>query len=893
MPNTITSSIYPRLCLLFLLPLLLSLSVQVVSAQQLTSYETVTCPVTTDCSCYQTKNYTCPAGYYCPYTPGQTVSDAEKTQYNCTLNAATNTLQCYCTPGFYCPENTAQPDYCCKGFYCPTPDTAYVCPKGSYCLTGFVEHKSCNVLNRCDEGSDSAGKLSSFVLFVFVIAVTIIFFQVKKVLHRNRINVYAEKLANYQERMSVTGAKGAEDADNGEGKHKETSVEVTPGLGNLECEHVFDIEFDGIGLKLKNGKTIMQGVSGGFKNGRSCAIMGPSGAGKTTIMSLVTGKAKKTHGTIKVNGVEEDLSKYKKLVGYVPQEDVMHRRLSVKDNLTFSANMRLPTSYSRDRREGTVFWAMDTLGLVPIQDSIVGDEEQRGISGGQRKRVNVGLELVAEPSILFLDEPTSGLDSATALELCSTLRDIARNRKMVVAAVIHQPSPSAFAQFDDLLLLGKGGRTVYAGPVDEATAYFASIGFDCPMGENPADYYLDVVSGRIPRNGQKFNPMDLFTMWEEHSKGKKEVTMDEMKKVDKENENAEEHWSDHSKLSRTTRAWRKTKDILYSCVEWLVLLSQDFIEFIRNAFGKDEVRETPGYFLQFWYCFKRAMFQIFRQPGNFIGNQLIHLAVGLFISVAANNAMFVGPVPFFFCATGAQPLLDTCKLPISDQLQQIAVFLAWGISFAGIASGIQTFGNERIIFWRECSFGMSSLSYYFGKVVADFVRVVFAATFFFAFFLLGFTNVGSLGDLYLMILLLYWFGFSMGYFISQICRPANAALVGVALSLVFCVVYGGSKPSVHDVDTESQYDGIRWMWDISAPRWAIEGVYVNQVQYYNTVPSGPLEGQKYMNLTAGLNNMGYDINNYDTDARNVVIITIAWIIFGFIMTKLTHRSKKI
>ena len=105
-----------------------------------------------------------------------------------------------------------------------------------------------------------------------------------------------------------------------------------------------------------------------------------------------------------------------------------------------------------------MFWAMDTLGLVQIQDSIIGDEEQRGISGGQRKRVNVGLELVAEPSILFLDEPTSGLDSASALELCNTLRHIARQRKMVVAAVIHQPSPSAFAQFDDLLLLGKGGK---------------------------------------------------------------------------------------------------------------------------------------------------------------------------------------------------------------------------------------------------------------------------------------------------------------------------------------------------------------------------------------------------------------------------------------------------
>ena len=313
----------------------------------------------------------------------------------------------------------------------------------------------------------------------------------------------------------------------------------------------------------------------------------------------------------------------------------------------------------------------------------------------------------------------------------------------------------------------------------------------------------------------------------------------------------------------------------------------------RTVFKKDEVRETPGYFVQFWYCFKRAMLQVFRQPGDFIGNQMIHFAVGLFISVAANNAMFTGPVPYLFCEVGAQASLSNCKLPLEDQIQNIAVFLAWGISFAGIAAGLQTFGNERVIFWRESASGMSSMSYFFGKVIADIVRVVFAATCFFTFFLLGFTNVGSLGDLYLMILLLYWFGFSMGYFISQIAKPANAALLGVAFSLVFCVVYGGSKPSMHDVKTESQYDGLRWMWDISAPRWAIEGVYVNQIEYYNTVPSGPLEGEKYMNLTAGINNMGYNINNYNTDARNVFIITLAWIAIGFMFTKLTHRSKKV
>ena len=177
--------------------------------------------MTDSCSCYQTVNYTCPAGYYCPYAPGtnldynQAFLDANLCTY---VNESTTNklmLQCNCTPGFYCPANTSQPDYCCKGFYCPTPSEAYICPEGSYCLTGFVEHKSCNILNKCKEGSDSSGKLSSFVLLVFVIVVILIFFQVKKVLHGNAVNAYAEKLAAYQESKSFDKDEDDEQLEKG------------------------------------------------------------------------------------------------------------------------------------------------------------------------------------------------------------------------------------------------------------------------------------------------------------------------------------------------------------------------------------------------------------------------------------------------------------------------------------------------------------------------------------------------------------------------------------------------------------------------------------------------------------------------------------------------------
>jgi ABC-type multidrug transport system ATPase subunit len=261
----------------------------------------------------------------------------------------------------------------------------------------------------------------------------------------------------------------------------------------------------------------MDGVNGSFKPGRLCAVMGPSGAGKTTIINLVTGKVKPTSGQVFVNGEElSGLSKYQKLVGFVPQDDVMIRELTVRDNISFSANYRLPASLTTVEVTNRVNDTISELGIPHVQHTVIGDEHTRGISGGQRKRVNIAIELVAAPKVLFLDEPTSGLDSTTATSLCHTLKRIAVGKNMTIIAVVHQPSLTSFLEFDDLLLLGKGGRVVYHGAIEKAPEYFASIGFPLPQMCNPADFYLDVVAGAVQRQGHKqFHWSELFDLWEE------------------------------------------------------------------------------------------------------------------------------------------------------------------------------------------------------------------------------------------------------------------------------------------------------------------------------------------------------------------------------------------
>jgi ABC-type multidrug transport system ATPase subunit len=168
----------------------------------------------------------------------------------------------------------------------------------------------------------------------------------------------------------------------------------------------------------------------------------------------------------------------------------------------------------KQEKQEIVNTVIDVLGLHDIRHSIIGDATKRGISGGQRKRVNIGMELVSMPTVLFLDEPTSGLDSSSSQEVCDALRTVAR-LGLTVVTVIHQPRYEIFTQFDDVLLLGKGGRTVYLGPTNCALGYFEDLGFECPEHANPADFFLDVISGSVPLRGQKFNPEDLFKLWED------------------------------------------------------------------------------------------------------------------------------------------------------------------------------------------------------------------------------------------------------------------------------------------------------------------------------------------------------------------------------------------
>jgi ABC-type multidrug transport system ATPase subunit len=237
--------------------------------------------------------------------------------------------------------------------------------------------------------------------------------------------------------------------------------------------------------KGSNARKIIDNMTGCIRPGKLTAIMGPSGAGKSSLLSLLLGKTKRTSGKILVNDEECEISDFASIVGFVPQEDVMLRELSVYENIYHSAKIRLPSSWSVQEIRDHVDTIIQALNLTSVAHSIIGDDVDRGISGGQRKRVNVGIELAGIPLSLFLDEPTSGLDSTAALSVIDILRSISRLGNTVVA-VLHQPRIEIFNNIEDIILVSNG-RIAYCGPTPNCQGYFESLGYMFPKESNPAD----------------------------------------------------------------------------------------------------------------------------------------------------------------------------------------------------------------------------------------------------------------------------------------------------------------------------------------------------------------------------------------------------------------------
>ncbi|KAL3819063.1 hypothetical protein ACJIZ3_004968 [Penstemon smallii] len=246
---------------------------------------------------------------------------------------------------------------------------------------------------------------------------------------------------------------------------------------------------------------LLKGVSGAFRPGVLTALMGISGAGKTTLMDVLAGRKTGGYidGSITISGYPKKQETFARIAGYCEQTDIHSPHVTVYESLKFSAWLRLPPEVDTTTRKMFIEEVMELVELTPLREALVGLPGVNGLSTEQRKRLTIAVELVANPSIIFMDEPTSGLDARAAAIVMRTVRNTVDTGRTVVCT-IHQPSIDIFDAFDELLLLKRGGEAIYVGPLGRHSSqlikYFEGIDGVSKIkdGYNPATWMLDITS---------------------------------------------------------------------------------------------------------------------------------------------------------------------------------------------------------------------------------------------------------------------------------------------------------------------------------------------------------------------------------------------------------------
>ncbi|CAH9071813.1 unnamed protein product [Cuscuta europaea] len=490
------------------------------------------------------------------------------------------------------------------------------------------------------------------------------------------------------------------------------------------------------------GKTILNGLTGMVSPGEILAMLGPSGSGKTTLLTAIGGRLHgKLSGKITYNG-QPFSGTIKRKTGFVTQDDVLHPHLTVQETLMFTALLRLPQSLSREEVSDHVESVITELGLGKCRCSMIGGALFRGISGGEKKRVSIGQEMLINPSLLLLDEPTSGLDSTTAMKILTTVKQLATGGRTVVTT-IHQPSSRLYHMFDKVILLSEG-CPIYYGSAPNALQYFSSIGFSTPLIVNPADLMLDLANGIRPDSN---SVMEQGNSTEQERRGVRETLLSAYEKnISTTLKTALSSLDNGQNYSYTTDASRKSK-------------------------GKGDEWCTS-----WWHQFKILLLRGLRERRYDAFNKLRIFQV---ISVAFLAGLLWWHTP---------------PSHVADRVGMLSFFAVfWG--FYPLYNAVFTFPQERRMLIKERSSGMYKLSSYFlAKTMGDLpLELALPTAFTFILYWMGglkadpLTFTLSLLIVLLSVLVAQSLGLAFGAILMDVKQATTLASV---TSLVFLIAGG-------------------------------------------------------------------------------------------------------
>ncbi|XP_016313295.1 ATP-binding cassette sub-family G member 8-like isoform X2 [Sinocyclocheilus anshuiensis] len=533
-----------------------------------------------------------------------------------------------------------------------------------------------------------------------------------------------------------------------------------------------------------NKQTVIKDLNLHVHSGQMLAVIGSSGCGKTSLLDIITCRDEggtMNSGEILINGKPSTRSLVKKCIAHVRQDDRLLPHLTVRETLAFVAKLRLPAHFTQEQRDQRVDDVIAELRLRQCAHTRVGNDYVRGVSGGERRRVSIAVQLLWNPGILILDEPTSGLDSFTAHNLVITLYRLARGNRLVLLSV-HQPRSDIFQLFDLVVLLSSGSA-VYCGQAKDMVPYFTSLGYPCPRYCNPSDYYVDLIS--IDRRSPEKEAQCL-----------EKARMLAAQFVEKVKNTEDFMWKSEDCGSLALDAPQSVPPV--SKKESVITVSKQ----------KDRL---PGKLQQFTSLIKRQVFNDYRDLVTLVVHGLEALLMSLLIG-------------FLYFGAGDQ------GLSVQDTVALLYMIGAL-TPFAAVLDVIAKCHSERAMLYHELEDGMYSVtSYFFAKVLGELPEHC-AFTLVYGVPIYWLAGLNSAPDRFLLNFLLVWLmvycSRCMALFVAAVLPTLQtSSFMGNALFTVFYLTAG------FVISLENMWLVASWFSYISFMRWGFEGTL--QVQFRGT-----------------------------------------------------------
>ncbi|MEJ1929978.1 ATP-binding cassette domain-containing protein [Nostoc sp. NIES-2111] len=538
--------------------------------------------------------------------------------------------------------------------------------------------------------------------------------------------------------------------------------------------HTLTFEARDVTFRFPNGRQGLHGISFAEEAGHMIGLMGPSGAGKSTLLEVLNGNLRPTTGQVLINGKDLYGNKglFKGVIGYVPQDDLLIEELTVEQNLFYAAKLSMG-SYSETQLHELVAKTLDSLGLSHIGHLRVGSPMAKTISGGERKRVNIGLELLRAPQVLFVDEPTSGLSSRDSLNVMELLKSLTEQGKLVFV-VIHQPSSDIYKMFDRLCILDTGGYPIYYGNPVEAIRYFKAragiinkdqaLCHDC--GNVNPEQVFDIVETRVVDeygrylNKRRYSPIFWYEQYKQY------ITPPSIK----------------VSVGKFLTGYKKAP-ILRQLVTFI---QRDVLSKLHNQqYLAINLLEAPALAVLLAYVFRYYKVDELTSSG-YVYQDNENIVVYLFISVI------------------------------------VALFL-------GLTVSAEEIFKDRRILKRESFLHLSRHAYFTSKVLILFTLSAIQTA---LFALIGnsILEVGSLGwQTWAILFSTACFANMLGLNISSAFNSAVTIYILIPIILIPQLVMGGLVIKFDQINPELRHgDAVPVYGEIMASRWAFEALSVNQ-----------------------------------------------------------------